>query len=90
MTLFIQPKMLLYFQKIWRRLIFSEMKIGTHDGRFHCDEALACAMLKNYTQKFRNATIVRSRDPKILEECDVVVDVGGKYEPPRLLDHHQI
>lgn len=41
------------------------MKIGTHDGRFHCDEALACAMLKNYTQKFKNAAVVRSRDPKV-------------------------
>lgn len=47
-------------------------------------------MLRNYTQKFKNATIIRTRDPKLLEECDIVVDVGGKYDPPRLLDHHQI
>jgi len=25
------------------------MKIGTHDGRFHCDEVLACTMLRNHT-----------------------------------------
>ena len=33
---------------------------------------------------------MRSRDPKVWETCDVLVDVGGKYEPPKLLDHHQI
>ncbi len=41
------------------------MKICTHDGRFHCDEVLACTMLVNYTDKFKNATIKRSRDPKV-------------------------
>lgn len=66
------------------------MKIGTHDGRFHCDEVLACTMLTKYTQKFFNAEIVRSRDPNIWNTCDILVDVGGKYEPPFLLDHHQI
>jgi uncharacterized UPF0160 family protein len=66
------------------------MQICTHDGRFHCDEVLACTMLTRYTEKFKDATIKRSRDPKIWDESDIVVDVGGKYEPPRLLDHHQI
>lgn len=33
---------------------------------------------------------MRSRDPKIWETCDIVVDVGGKYIPPKMLDHHQI
>jgi uncharacterized UPF0160 family protein len=47
-------------------------------------------MLTNYVKKFQGAQIIRSRDPKIWETCDVVVDVGGKYDPPRLLDHHQI
>ena len=81
--------MVLYFKNIFRKIL-KQMKIGTHNGSFHCDEALACTMLRNYTAKFKNATVVRSRDPKVLDECDVVVDVGGKYEPPRLLDHHQI
>lgn len=75
------------FYKIYK-LIFGAMKIGTHDGRFHCDEILACAMLSNYVQKFKGAKIVRSRDPKIWDTCDILVDVGGKYEPPRILDHH--
>lgn len=42
------------------------MKIGTHDGRFHCDEVLACTMLRNYTEKFKGATVIRTRDPKLL------------------------
>jgi uncharacterized UPF0160 family protein len=32
---------------------------------------------------------VRSRDPEVLETCDIIVDVHGKYEPPKYLDHHQ-
>jgi uncharacterized UPF0160 family protein len=66
------------------------MKICTHDGRFHCDEVLACTFLRKFTKQFRDATVTRSRDPAVWEAADVVVDVGGKYQPPRLLDHHQI
>lgn len=63
--------------------------IGTHNGSFHADEALACFMLRN-TDKFRDAEVVRTRDPKQLASCDVVVDVGGVYDHDRLLyDHHQ-
>lgn len=64
-------------------------KIGTHDGKFHCDEALACAMLK-LLPEFEEACVVRTRDPSILAECDIVVDVGGVYDPEALrFDHHQ-
>ena len=64
-------------------------KIGTHDGSFHCDEVLACFMLKQ-TPTFSDALLVRSRDPSKLETCDVVVDVGGIYDPARnRFDHHQ-
>jgi uncharacterized UPF0160 family protein len=34
--------------------------IGTHSGVFHCDEVLACSMLK-YSNDFSNGLIVRSR-----------------------------
>lgn len=64
------------------------MKIGTHSGTFHADEALAVYMLR-LLPKFKESSVVRSRDPKVLEECDIVVDVGGKYEPPKWYDHHQ-
>jgi len=64
-------------------------RIGTHDGTFHCDEALACWMLQR-TAAFANAPIVRSRDPAVLATCDVVVDVGAVYDPARhRYDHHQ-
>ncbi|ORX57570.1 metal-dependent protein hydrolase [Hesseltinella vesiculosa] len=63
--------------------------IGTHSGHFHCDEALAVWMLKQTTE-FKNASLVRTRDPAKLNECSVVVDVGGVYDPAQhRYDHHQ-
>ncbi|CAD7700207.1 unnamed protein product [Ostreobium quekettii] len=65
------------------------VKIGTHSGTFHCDEALACWMLKQ-TDRFRDAEIVRTRDPAVLKDLDVVVDVGGEYDAGLgRFDHHQ-
>eukprot|EP01101_Sappina_pedata_P004284 TRINITY_DN1791_c0_g1_i1.p2 TRINITY_DN1791_c0_g1~~TRINITY_DN1791_c0_g1_i1.p2 ORF type:complete len:359 (-),score=176.50 TRINITY_DN1791_c0_g1_i1:56-1027(-) len=64
-------------------------KIGTHNGAFHCDEALACFMLRN-TLRFKDASVTRTRDPLVLQEMDIVVDVGGVYDPQTLrFDHHQ-
>ncbi|KAG5878834.1 hypothetical protein JTB14_023957 [Gonioctena quinquepunctata] len=64
-------------------------KIGTHSGVFHCDEALACFMLKQLPD-YSNAEIIRTRDPNILETCDIVVDVGGEYNSKtHRYDHHQ-
>lgn len=34
------------------------MKIGTHNGHFHCDEILACFMLRQLP-KYADAEIVR-------------------------------
>jgi uncharacterized UPF0160 family protein len=63
--------------------------IGTHDGSFHCDEALACSMLK-LLPAFKDATIVRTRNPALLEQCGIVVDVGAIYDPATSrYDHHQ-
>jgi len=64
-------------------------KIGTHDGTFHCDEALGCFLLQR-TKEFEGAEIVRSRDPAVLAEADVVIDVGAVYDPAtNRFDHHQ-
>ncbi|KAK7350046.1 hypothetical protein VNO77_08097 [Canavalia gladiata] len=64
-------------------------RVGTHNGSFHCDEALGCFMIR-LTRKFNNAEIVRSRDPQVLEGLDAVLDVGGVYDPARdRYDHHQ-
>ncbi|KAG7244802.1 hypothetical protein INR49_029821 [Caranx melampygus] len=64
-------------------------KIGTHNGTFHCDEALACFLLR-LLPEYKNAEIIRTRDPAQLAQCDVVVDVGGEFDPKRhRYDHHQ-
>ncbi|XP_076652815.1 MYG1 protein C27H6.8 [Halictus rubicundus] len=66
----------------------ANIKIGTHDGCFHCDEALACFLLKTLP-RYKDAEIVRSRDLSILSTCDIVVDVGQKYDPStHRYDHH--
>ena len=67
----------------------SESLIGTHNGSFHCDEALAVSMLK-LLPKYSNATVVRTRDPAVLAKCGIVVDVGAVYDPvTHRYDHHQ-
>jgi len=63
--------------------------IGTHSGTFHADEALAVHLVRKL-EPFKNADLVRTRDPKILEDCDIVVDVGGVYDDSaKRYDHHQ-
>ncbi|KAK9721056.1 Uncharacterized protein family (UPF0160) [Popillia japonica] len=64
-------------------------RIGTHSGVFHCDEALACFMLKQLPD-YEDAEIIRTRNSDILNTCDIVVDVGGDYDVERnRFDHHQ-
>ncbi|XP_027021153.2 UPF0160 protein MYG1, mitochondrial [Tachysurus fulvidraco] len=96
------PKFLLqkksHIVKTQSRLIFkqnrclvkmSSVKIGTHNGTFHCDEVLACYMLRQLPE-YKDAEIIRTRDPVELAKCDVVVDVGGVYDPKQhRYDHHQ-
>jgi hypothetical protein len=53
-------------------------------------QVLACTMLK-LLPRYRDATIVRSRDPAVLAPCTIVVDVGGEFDPARhRYDHHQV
>ena len=67
----------------------TEDTIGTHDGSFHCDEALGCYLLQN-TEQFSNCRIVRTRDADALAKCAVVLDVGAEYDVAKLrFDHHQ-
>ncbi|RLN94031.1 hypothetical protein BBJ28_00025587 [Nothophytophthora sp. Chile5] len=63
--------------------------IGTHNGTFHCDEALAVSMLK-LLPKFATHDVLRTRDEEKLAQCEAVVDVGGSYDADALrFDHHQ-
>lgn len=65
------------------------VKIGTHDGQFHCDESLGCFLLKQLVQ-YKDATIVRTRQQELLDTCEIVLDVGGVYDhEKRRYDHHQ-
>lgn len=63
---------------------------GTHSGTFHADEVTACALLLLFNLIDRDK-IVRTRDARLLNKCEYVCDVGGRYEPQRkLFDHHQV
>ncbi len=64
--------------------------LGTHDGSFHADEVTACSLLLLFDRIDRDK-VYRTRDPKILANCDYVCDVGGVYDPrKRRFDHHQV
>jgi len=63
--------------------------IGTHSGVFHCDEVMACSLLK-YSNEFSNGIIVRSRNDDIHKKMDIIVDVGSIFDPDTYrFDHHQ-
>ena len=60
-----------------KRLKTSPVTIGTHNGHFHADEALAVYLLR-LLPSYRDADLVRTRDPSLLASCHTVVDVGGE------------
>lgn len=57
--------------------------VGTHNGIFHSDEVVACAILCLINSD-KSIYILRSRDNEMLKQCDICVDIGGKK-----FDHHQ-
>lgn len=72
-----------------KRLKVDPVKIGTHNGHFHADEALAVYMLR-LLPEYQSASLVRTRDAEKLETCHTVVDVGGVYDDAKKrYDHHQ-
>lgn len=63
--------------------------IGTHSGTFHCDEILACYLLSKHPD-FAGHKVLRTRDQSLLDQCDIVVDVGNVFDPSKKrFDHHQ-
>lgn len=63
--------------------------VGTHSGTFHADDVLAFALIRRFVAP--TANIIRTRDLERLATCDIVIDVGGEYDPAkRRFDHHQI
>jgi uncharacterized UPF0160 family protein len=63
------------------------MRVATHDGSFHADEAFAIAAL---TLLGEPVEMVRTRDEAELRAADVRVDVGFRNDPSTGdFDHHQ-
>ena len=72
-----------------KRIKISPITIGTHNGHFHADEALAVYMLR-LLPTYQTSQLIRTRDPALLQTCHTVVDVGGEYDASiNRYDHHQ-
>jgi len=65
-----------------------KIKIVTHDSRFHADDVFAVATLDLvFKGKIK---VKRTRDEKLINEADIVLDVGSIYDPEKnRFDHHQ-
>jgi len=75
------------FDKIPEEFITREKVVVTHDGPFQADDVFACAVLRRWLGPIK---FVRTRNKKQIEEADIVVDVGGVYDPEIYrFDHHQ-
>lgn len=62
-----------------------------HDGSFHADDVMACAIVKEYAvRNNKRLRITRTRDESSIAHADIVADVGNVYDPTTLrFDHHQ-
>lgn len=60
------------------------MLIATHDGSFHADETVACAVI---SYVYERSQVIRSRDPQVLETADIIIDVSG-INDEKHFDHH--
>jgi Uncharacterised protein family (UPF0160) len=45
--------------------------------------------LLRLTPAYKHASVTRSRNSEILSQCDIIVDVEGKYDGNKYFDHHQ-
>lgn len=67
-----------------------KITIVAHSGSFHTDDVFAVATLQLLLEKENAIEVIRTRDPKIIETADYVVDVGEVYDPSlKRFDHHQ-
>lgn len=66
------------------------MLVVTHSGKFHADDVLSWSLLQYFHPQAQSMTLVRTRDASIIENADIVFDVGGIYDPSKMrFDHHQ-
>ena len=65
----------------------NDKTIATHNGNFHADDVFSIAALKSIFPSFK---LIRTRDLELIAKADIVVDVGGEYDPDAdRFDHHQ-
>ncbi len=65
----------------------NDKTIVTHSGNFHADDVFSIAALKCIFPSFK---LIRTRDTAVIGTADIVVDVGGEYDPEAgRFDHHQ-
>lgn len=67
------------------------MRIVTHNGKFHADDVASVALLTSYyTFNDIEPTLLRTRNPDLFQENDILVDVGLNYNHEKLqYDYHQ-
>lgn len=58
--------------------------VGVHDGKFHADEVMACAIT---SLLFERVQIIRSRNEVELAKADIIFDVG-QNDMVRVFNHH--
>ncbi|MDQ6970647.1 MAG: MYG1 family protein [Mariprofundus sp.] len=65
----------------------NDKTIATHNGNFHADDVFSIAAFKLILPSFQ---LIRTRDLELIAKADIVLDVGGEYDPDRdRFDHHQ-
>ncbi|MDQ6962523.1 MAG: MYG1 family protein [Mariprofundaceae bacterium] len=65
----------------------NDKTIATHNGNFHADDVFSIAAMKYIYPSFK---LIRTRDLELIDKADVVIDVGGEYNPDTdRFDHHQ-
>ena len=65
----------------------TDKTIATHNGNFHADDVFSIAALKSIFPSFN---LIRTRDLELIARADIVIDVGGEYDPDTdRFDHHQ-
>jgi uncharacterized UPF0160 family protein len=75
-------------KKFVGEMFFKKIKIVTHDSRFHADDIFAVSVL-SLVYKGR-IKVTRTRDEKIINGGDIVLDVGNIYDADKnRFDHHQ-
>ena len=70
--------------------------VATHDGIWHCDDLAGVVAWRPLSPTRQSPSssllpivVVRTRDIRVMEKCDVRVDVGGRYDPTAGdFDHH--